>query len=85
VRDGKVNKAQLSKSVVDDTNVTRLFSSRDLEELFRLEHPDPIPDEQLKDFAPKLVLAPVYDLSLTALTLYAHFSVGLPLWAFPGA
>jgi hypothetical protein len=49
-----VNKAQLSKSVVDDTNVTRLFSSRDLEELFRLEHPAPLKEDELQQYTPKL-------------------------------
>lgn len=49
VYDRQVNKSQLSKSVVDDTNVTRLFSSRDLEELFRLEHPPPIPEQEVRE------------------------------------
>ncbi len=44
--------------MVDDTNVTRLFSSRDLDELFRLEHPDPIPDDEIKEYAPTLVSLP---------------------------
>ena len=54
VYDRQVNKAQLAKSVVDDTNVTRLFSSRDLQALFRLEHPDPICEDELEQCAPKL-------------------------------
>ena len=54
VYDRQVNKAQLAKSVVDDTNVTRLFSSRDLQALFRLEHPDPISEDELEQWAPKL-------------------------------
>ena len=52
VYDRQVNKAQLAKSVVDDTNVTRLFSSRDLQALFRLEHPDPISEDELEQWAP---------------------------------
>ena len=40
--------------MVDDTNVTRLFSSRDLEELFRLEHPEPLTAVELQNYTPKL-------------------------------
>jgi len=72
----QVNKAQLSKSVVDDTNVTRLFSSRELEGLFRLEHPDSIPEEERQDYAPKLV-------SLLELLSRPNCAVGAPFTIQP--
>jgi hypothetical protein len=85
-----VNKAQLSKSVVDDTNVTRLFSSRELEGLFRLENTDLIPEEERQEYAPKLVSrlrsspVPVVLLELRLLynpTLCEDFQLPMSLFA----
>jgi len=56
VYDRSVSKAQLAKQVVDKTSVTRMFTSKDLEEMFRLDLPeDPNADPEVNDSAKRAI------------------------------
>eukprot|EP00960_Hanusia_phi_P059429 764163-Hanusia_phi.AAC.4 len=59
VYDRQVSKVQVSRQVVDDTNVARIYTSRDLDELFRLSIPETSPQEgpEISQSAEKAVIS----------------------------